>query len=212
MATVSATASPAGGDRGGAAGPTGTTRERILDAALDLFVEKGYENTSLREIAEQLGFTKAALYYHFPSKDRILLALHLRLHDVLLDSVQAFGGLDADPARWPALMDALVDQMLANRKIFLLHERNRAALEELHDEEHTARHDAGDDIEGMLRRVLADPSLPLADKVRLAAAQGALIGGLFLSGGSFGVDTDPEEVARLLKQAIRATLGAPAAD
>ena len=39
----------------------GSTRERILDAALDLFIEKGFDGTSLREIAEKLGFTKAAL-------------------------------------------------------------------------------------------------------------------------------------------------------
>ena len=58
-----------------------STRERILDVALDLFIEKGYDKTSLREIAEQLGFTKAALYYHFATKDDILMALHLRLHE-----------------------------------------------------------------------------------------------------------------------------------
>jgi AcrR family transcriptional regulator len=48
------------------------TRERILDAALTLFAEKGYEATSMREIAEQLGITKAALYYHFESKADIV--------------------------------------------------------------------------------------------------------------------------------------------
>src|SRR5271155_1374516 len=58
------------------------TRERILDIALDLFIDKGFDKTSLREIAEQLGFSKAALYYHFASKDDILLALHYRLHDL----------------------------------------------------------------------------------------------------------------------------------
>ena len=51
------------------------TRDRILDAALALFAEKGYDATSMREIAEQLGMTKAALYYHFEGKDAIVLAL-----------------------------------------------------------------------------------------------------------------------------------------
>src|SRR5579863_3643512 len=63
------------------------TRARILDVALDLFIEKGYDKTSLREIAGRLGFTKAALYYHFPSKQDILMALHLRLHDLFADSI-----------------------------------------------------------------------------------------------------------------------------
>jgi AcrR family transcriptional regulator len=51
------------------------TRERILDAALTLFAEKGYEATSMREISEQLGMTKAALYYHFDSKADIVRAM-----------------------------------------------------------------------------------------------------------------------------------------
>jgi len=47
---------------------TEDTRQRILDVASELFVERGYDATSLREIAERLGVTKAALYYHFASK------------------------------------------------------------------------------------------------------------------------------------------------
>ncbi|MFF7726045.1 TetR/AcrR family transcriptional regulator [Streptomyces sp. NPDC008001] len=51
------------------------TRERIQKTALDLFVSHGYEKTSLREIAEALGVTKAALYYHFKTKEDILSAI-----------------------------------------------------------------------------------------------------------------------------------------
>jgi AcrR family transcriptional regulator len=51
---------------------TGDTRERIKEIALELFSEQGYEQTSLREIAERLGVTKAALYYHFKSKEEIV--------------------------------------------------------------------------------------------------------------------------------------------
>jgi AcrR family transcriptional regulator len=48
------------------------TRSRIQEIALELFTEKGYDATSLREISERLGFTKAALYYHFKSKEEIV--------------------------------------------------------------------------------------------------------------------------------------------
>ena len=48
------------------------TRQRALDVALELFAEQGYEKTSLREIAERLDVTKAALYYHFASKEALL--------------------------------------------------------------------------------------------------------------------------------------------
>jgi AcrR family transcriptional regulator len=48
------------------------TRTRIQEIALELFTEQGYEATSLREIAERLGVTKAALYYHFKTKEDIV--------------------------------------------------------------------------------------------------------------------------------------------
>src|SRR5690348_10617852 len=51
------------------------TRARIQQVAVELFSEHGYEGTSLREIAERLGVTKAALYYHFKSKEDIILSL-----------------------------------------------------------------------------------------------------------------------------------------
>ncbi|MEU8369520.1 TetR/AcrR family transcriptional regulator [Micromonospora tulbaghiae] len=66
---------------------TGGTRERIQAVALELFTEQGYEKTSLREIAERLGVTKAALYYHFKSKDEIVTSLvddRLRRMDELI--------------------------------------------------------------------------------------------------------------------------------
>src|SRR5580704_12464879 len=47
----------------------GDTRARIQQVALELFAEQGYDKTSLREIAERLDVTKAALYYHFKSKE-----------------------------------------------------------------------------------------------------------------------------------------------
>lgn len=51
------------------------TRERIRTVAMELFSERGYEKTSLREIAERLGVTKAALYYHFRTKEDIVVSL-----------------------------------------------------------------------------------------------------------------------------------------
>jgi AcrR family transcriptional regulator len=51
------------------------TRARIQQVALELFADNGYEATSLREIAERLGVTKAALYYHFKTKDEIIESL-----------------------------------------------------------------------------------------------------------------------------------------
>ncbi|MFE0256727.1 TetR family transcriptional regulator [Streptomyces sp. NPDC059010] len=53
----------------------GVTRQRILDAASVLFAERGYSGTSMRDLAQHLGMTSAALYYHFPAKEELLSAL-----------------------------------------------------------------------------------------------------------------------------------------
>jgi AcrR family transcriptional regulator len=63
------------------------TRARILDAARGLFADQGYAGTSMRDLADALGMTKAALYYHFPGKADILLALV----EPLLDELDAIG-------------------------------------------------------------------------------------------------------------------------
>src|ERR1700755_164201 len=58
---------------------TGSTAEiterRILEAARELFTERGYAGTSIRDIAERLSMTKAALYYHSQNKQDVLAAL-----------------------------------------------------------------------------------------------------------------------------------------
>src|ERR1700712_611894 len=51
------------------------TRERILSVALRLFASQGYANTSLRQIADELGVTKAALYFHFKTKEDIVTGI-----------------------------------------------------------------------------------------------------------------------------------------
>jgi AcrR family transcriptional regulator len=66
---------PRGRPRGRARGASGHTKEQICAIATELFNEQGYDKTSLREIADRLGVTKAALYYHFKSKEEIVWAI-----------------------------------------------------------------------------------------------------------------------------------------
>ena len=49
--------------------PPSETRQRIQDVARELFAEKGVQRTSLQDIADRLGITKPALYYHFGSRE-----------------------------------------------------------------------------------------------------------------------------------------------
>ncbi len=181
------------------------TRERILDVALDLFARQGFDRTSLRQIAESLGLTKAALYYHFESKDDILLALHMRLHEfgrvALLKMEEGPGPVTLQ--QWGELLDEVVDALLAQRPLFLMHERNQAALEKLHREEHDAEHE---DLQNQFRLVLADTRIPIEDRVRMSASFGVLFSGLFLAGDAFSSMSD-EELGNLLRRILHDVLG-----
>ena len=66
-----------------------TTRDRVLDAALAGFGRRGYEATSLDELAGDLGVTKQTILYYFSSKDALLKAVIDRSADELADVLEA---------------------------------------------------------------------------------------------------------------------------
>jgi AcrR family transcriptional regulator len=181
-----------------------STRDRILDIALDLFIEQGFDKTSLREIADRLGFSKAAIYYHFASKDDILIALHMRLHEFGRRAIERFGEAPATLEGWAHLLDEVIDEIFDQRRLIVMHQRNSAAFENLH---HVAEHDEmNQDIEAQFRRVLSDPETPLHDRVRMVCAAGAIMGGLVLSGDMLK-DAPSDELANLMRGAIGDLLG-----
>jgi AcrR family transcriptional regulator len=180
-----------------------STRERILDIAMELFVEQGYDKTSLRDIAERLGTTKAALYYHFERKQDILLELHLRLHALGREALEELARLESGQDRadaWPALVDHFIDEVVENRQLVLMHQRNHNALAELgNNERHRAEND---DIEQLFRRVLNSPAIPLDQRVRMACSLGAVIGPL-VAGDELFPDVPLPEIAELVRAAVR---------
>jgi AcrR family transcriptional regulator len=178
------------------------TRERILEVALDLFTEQGYDGTSLREIAAKLGVTKAALYYHFESKEDILQALHMRLHELGRDALMRLGDETVTLEVWGELLEPLVDQILAQQQVFLLHQRNEAAIEKLHSKAHEADHE---DIQNQLRSILGDSSISLGDRVRMAASVGVVFSSIFLSGDGFA-GSSARELAKLLREVLHDVL------
>ena len=68
----------------------GDTKERIVETALELFAEKGYLGTSMNDIAKQLGFTKAALYKHYTSKQEILDRIVERMNEMDYERAKQF--------------------------------------------------------------------------------------------------------------------------
>ncbi len=59
------------------------TRERILDAALNVFSSKGYHDTKMDEIVEASDTSKGSIYFYFPNKERLFLALVDQFADLL---------------------------------------------------------------------------------------------------------------------------------
>ena len=144
-----------------------STRERVLDEALDLFIEKGFDNASLRELAERMGFTKAALYYHFPSKADILIALHQRMHSLIDEPLELLGeGLVATDV-YETFLNACLELMEANEKLFVLHRVNHAAITTVHMEGHEGAHQ---ELEERARKMFSEPSLSADQRLRMAAA------------------------------------------
>lgn len=56
-------------------GPTGPTAVRVREAALDLFAERGYHGTGIRQLAEHAGVSSATLYHYMGTKEELLVAL-----------------------------------------------------------------------------------------------------------------------------------------
>jgi len=177
------------------------TRERILDIALELFTEQGYEKTSLRDIAEQLGTTKAALYYHFERKEDILLELHLRLHAFgreLLDELEQLPDDRSRVRAWPQMIGRFVEQVCANRRLILMHQRNPTAL---HTLEHNERHEAENaEFEQQIRRLLSSPAIEPAMRVRLACSLGAVFAGLL--GADMLGDVPDDQLPGLVRDVV----------
>ena len=74
---------------------TADSRAAILDAAKRLFMQDSYRGISMRQIAEAVGVTKAALYYHFQDKEDLFVAIveqYLLQMAALIDQVTASGG------------------------------------------------------------------------------------------------------------------------
>jgi AcrR family transcriptional regulator len=91
------------------------TRQQILETAQRLFTELGYDATSLQRIADEMGLTKAAVYYHFPAKTDILHAAMqpgIERLKALLDEAAAIRGRRA---RVEYLVNGFVDFLVQNR-------------------------------------------------------------------------------------------------
>ena len=153
---------------GGFGAPRTDTRSRVQKVALELFAEQGYEKTSLREIAERLDVTKAALYYHFKSKEDIVHSFtddYFAEIDDLVDWAKDQPRTDATRRE---ILQRYVGIVLAGSEVFRFLHQNQASVQAMQaGKDRFARFRGRLDA---LVDVLAGPDAPLRDRVRATAA------------------------------------------
>jgi len=111
------------------------TRQQILETAQRLFTELGYDATSLQMIADEMGLTKAAVYYHFRAKSDILheaMRPGIQRLEALLDEAAAIRGRRA---RIEHLVNGFVDFLIRNRHYAVMASTDPAAKRDKLDAE-----------------------------------------------------------------------------
>lgn len=184
-----------------AAAREGDTRSRVLETALALFTQHGVEGTSLQMIADALGVTKAAVYYHFKTKDEITEAVAEPALRQLGQIVREATVLRRRGAQVDHVLAGIVDLVVSHRALAAVFSSDpgvaRALERTLHD---------GENVKECLTELLCGPEGEPAAKV---TAHVALLG-IAVAGGSPGLaELSDDELRRHLLEAGRRLLGRP---
>ncbi|NMH96249.1 TetR/AcrR family transcriptional regulator [Pseudonocardia acidicola] len=167
------------------------TRGQIREVALELFAEQGYEKTSLREIAERLGVTKAAVYYHYKTKEEIVGTLF----DDLLAGIDEIVAWARERPR-----DVATRRELLRRYSALLAGRSTARMVRFLQESQTSFRElaAGAEMKKRLAELtglLAEPGQSVAGQLRGRMSVIALHLGAFLDEGIEASEEERREAA-----------------
>lgn len=126
----------------------GDTRRRILEAAREMFVQRGYEATTMRAIAQRIEYTATAIYHHFQDKDELLTELCTADFKALAAAFQRIGGTEDPIERLRQIGDAYVDFALEHPMQYQLMFMTRQPVMEVKD---IVRGDPGQDAYAFLR-------------------------------------------------------------
>ncbi|WP_030942672.1 TetR/AcrR family transcriptional regulator [Streptomyces sp. NRRL S-646] len=162
----------------------GDTRQRIQDVALELFAEQGYEKTSLREIAEHLDVTKAALYYHFKTKEEILVSIFEDLSQPIVELIEWGRQQPQSLETKHEIIRRYSDTLAGATPLFRFMQENQGTVKELRIGETFRNRMMG------MRDILIDPDAELIDQVRCVSAMFTLHAGMFALGD---IEGDPED-------------------
>jgi AcrR family transcriptional regulator len=95
------------------------TREKIIDAALRLFRDKGFDVTTMRDVAAEAGLATGAAYYYFRSKEELVMALYARTSGEARETIPAAIARSRDlKKRLRAVIDVKFEQFAEHRRLF----------------------------------------------------------------------------------------------
>lgn len=162
------------------------TRSRLLDTALKLFCEHGVEATSLQMIADELGVTKAAVYYYFKTKDEIAEAVAAPTLHELEQLIEEARTKRSRSAQIDHALSGFVELIIRQRLLLGLYNSDPGIQRVV---TRTFQAPRGEDLRTRMRTVLAgvDPSLGDAITVHVVFT------GLAMAGGApeyAGIDDD----------------------
>jgi TetR/AcrR family transcriptional regulator, cholesterol catabolism regulator len=108
-------------------------RGELLDVAIALFYEKGYENTTLQDIADRMGFTKAAIYYYAKNKEELLVEIYLSIVEPAIADAKAMAARPAPDGatRFVRLIEQHLQTFLSNIQANAVFEVQNFSLSEL---------------------------------------------------------------------------------
>jgi AcrR family transcriptional regulator len=172
---------------------------RIQQAALELFAVRGMQQTSLRDIADRLGITKPALYYHFASREDLLTSL---VEPMVADFEEyAAAQRAAAPVPPRDLLGSYFDLSYRHRGLIRLAIRDLSVLQEL------KLADRFIEWRATIGELLVGPEPSLSDAVRCMVALGGL------SDCAVMIDHQPvEELREVAVEAAYDSLGRPSGE
>jgi len=170
-------------------------RDQILQVSLELFTKQGYDKTSLREIAERLEVSKAALYYHFTSKEEILRAL-------VAGIPQAFDELIAWGQSLPRSAESRKEILrrlaaLTSEKldpVFRFVQANSTAIEAVRGDRESM-HEVYTPGLRSIGKILVEPGAELTDQIRAIIAVNLIMMGSRPILPDLGLEATPELVS-----------------
>ena len=173
------------------------TRQRLIDVAVDLFTRHSFAGTSLQMIADEMGFTKAAIYYHFRTREELLAAVVEPIFEQLSGIIDAAEAQRSATARADHMLRGYAELAVTNRALVSVLACDPSVIMLLREQPHWAE---------MITRQLAllagdehDPGSLIKATVALAGISSAV--------GPAWINVDDENLLRHLVETGRRTLG-----